>query len=303
MLDYKTEIFIRTAELLNISSAARALNISQPAVTASIKKLEEQFGVKLFLRHPRGLELTPAGALLFKNLKELKGLSVVIQNKMMQIQGEIHGCLRLGASPTVGDYILPKLLGSFCKLYPHIRYSLQIGNNQQIYRQLKEGNVELAFLAGNLPGKGLPAIRVAEDELVLIVSPRHPWGARPVVDKEALLGQPLILREQGSASRRDMEEAFAQIGLGLENLFVIAEFYSLEAIKAAVESGLGIALISRRAIAKELALRSLYAVKITGVDLTRKIQAVALNQSALTEGASRLLSFTLEGMNHIINGP
>jgi LysR family transcriptional regulator, transcriptional activator of the cysJI operon len=292
MLDYKTEIFIRTAALLNISQAARELNVSQPAVTAAIQKLEEQYGVKLFLRHPRGLELTQAGAKLYQRLKELKDRSVQVENEMMQIQGEIHGYLRLGASPTVGDYILPRLLGQFCKLYPDIRYSLQIGNNQQVYKQLKEGNIELAFLAGNLPGKSLNALRVFEDEMILIVSSRHPWRSCLVIEKEELVNQPLILRERGSASRKDMEKAFDEIGLAQEKLFIVAEFYSLEAIKTAVESDLGIALISRWAILKEQKLKCLHAVKIKGVNLVRGIHAVTLNENRLTEAASRFLKFS-----------
>ncbi len=291
MLDYKTEIFIRTAMLLNISQAARELNISQPAVTAAIQKLEEQFGVKLFLRHPRGLKLTQAGTKLYQCLKELKDRSIQVENEMMRIQGEIHGCLRLGASPTVGDYILPRLLGQFSKLYPDIRYSLQIGNNQQVFKQLNEGNIELAFLAGNLPGKRLKAVRVFEDELALIVSRRHPWSSRLTIDKEELPGQPLILRERGSASRKDMENAFEEIGLLPETLSVVAEFHSLEAIKAAVESDLGIALISLWAIIKEQKLNHLHVVRIEGVQLVRGIHAVTLNESRLTEAAARFSKF------------
>lgn len=297
MLDYKTEIFIRTAGLLNISQAARELNISQPAVTAAIQKLEEQFGVKLFLRLPRGLELTQAGTKLFQRLKELKDRSVQVENEMMQIQGEIHGCLRLGASPTVGDYILPRLLGRFSKLYPDIRYSMQIGNNQQVYKQLREGNIELAFLAGNLPGKSLNALRVFEDELALIVSRRHPWSSRSAIDKEELPGQPLILRERGSASRKDMEEAFEEIGLLQDTLSVVAEFHSIEAIKAAVESDLGIALISLWAIAKEQKLNYLHVIKIKGVKLVRGIHAVTLNESRLTEAAARFLNFAASSVD------
>ncbi|HSW36669.1 MAG TPA: LysR substrate-binding domain-containing protein, partial [Candidatus Limnocylindrales bacterium] len=225
-----------------------------------------------------------------------KSYAVRVQNEMMQIQGKVHGCLRLGASPTVGDFILPRLLGQFSKLYPEISYSMQIGNNQQIYRQLKEGNIELAFLAGKMPGKQLDAISVVEDEQVLIVSQRHPWSSRFSIEKEELFGQPLILRERGSASRKDMEEAFHKVGLEQDKLLIVAEFYSLEAIKLAVESDLGVALISLWAIAKEQKLNILHAVKINGVELVREIRAVMLNENSLTEVASRFLHFTINTM-------
>ena len=108
---------------------------------------------------------------------------------------------------------------------------MHIGNNDQIYAYLKEGRIELAFLVGALPGKRLAPRKVMEDELILVVSPRHPWSARGAVSGSELPALPLILRERGSGSRKDMEEAFAEMGLSPEELNVIADFNSFEAIK------------------------------------------------------------------------
>ena len=289
MLDYKAEVFIRVARSKTISQAARELNLSQPAVTTAIQKLEDQFGVKLFYRRSRGLELTTAGSRLYQHLWELKNRSIEAENEMMKIKGTVHGHLRLGASPTFGEYILPGLLGEFSRQHPQIGFSLVIGNNQQIYDRLKEGQVELAFLAGKLPGKRLAVFKILEDELVLIVSPRHPWSEVKILKKEELPAQPLIIREQGSSSRKETEEAIREMGFALDKLTVIAEFYSLEAIKGAVESGMGVALISRWAITKELKLKTLIPVKIRGISLRRDIFAAYLQESTLTEAASRLL--------------
>ncbi len=294
LLDYKVDIFLRTARLLNISQAARELNISQPAVTTAVQKLEKEFEVKLFFRYPQGLELTPTGILLQSRLQEIKDRCVQLENDMMQLRQELHGHLKLGASPTVSDYILPKLMGIFSDRFPRINYSLNTGNNAEVIRQLQEGKIELAFLAGNLPEQRSFSHKVLDDELVLIISPNHPWASQASINKEELLEQPLILRERGSGSRKETEEALVEIGLNPEQLKVIADFQSLEGIKNAVASGLGAALISRWAVTRELEQQSLLQVKIRDAVLRRDIFVVSLYEERLTEAAKRFLGFCKE---------
>lgn len=289
MLDYKAGVFIHVARCLNISQAARDLYISQPAVTAAIQKLEEHYGVKLFLRKSWGLELTPAGVLLYSHLKELEKASTGLENEMMRLRGTLHGRLSIGAAPTFGIYALPGLLGLFSRSHPEISYSLTIGNNDRVYADLLEGKIELAFLVGTLPGKRLVSRKVMDDELILVVSPHHPWSARDAVKGSELPAQPLILREKGSGSRKDMEEAFAEIGLLPEELAVIADFNSFEAIKQAVTANLGAALISRLAVKKDLARGRLSSVRIEGAGLSRDIYAATLPEARLTEAASCFL--------------
>jgi DNA-binding transcriptional LysR family regulator len=289
VLDYRAEVFIQVAQCLNITRASQDLYISQPAVTAAIQKLEEHYAVKLFLRKPAGLELTPAGVMLYRHLSKLKEASTKLNNEMMKLKGTVHGRLSIGAAPTFGNYILPRLLGFFSKSYPKISYNLLVGNNAQIYSYLREGRIELAFLVGTLPGKELAATKIMKDRLILVVSPRHPWSARETVSSSELLTQPLILREKRSSSRRDMEEAFAEMGLSPGELSAIADFNSFEAIKSAVHADLGAALISRWAVKRELEQGWLSPVKIEGVDLTRDIYAATLPGAGLTEAASRLL--------------
>lgn len=289
MLDYKADIFIKVAQTKNISRAARELNISQPAVSAAVQKLEEQFGVKLFFRLPRGLELTPAGSLLLKHLRELKNRATEAESEMAAARGTVEGQLRLGACPTFGEYILPGLLGPFSRRHPRIGYSLAIGNNRQVYGLLKEGRVELAFLAGKPPVRKLATYKIMEDELILIVPPGHPWSTRRELEKKELPEQPLIMRERGSGSRKETEEALSEMGLPPEKLKVIAEFHSLEAIKGAVAAGLGAALISRWAVAREVQLKTLVPVRIKDGSLHREIHAAHLPEPPLTAAAARLL--------------
>lgn len=289
MLDNRAEVFLHVARCLNISQAARDLFMSQPSVTSAIQKLEEHYSVKLFLRLPRGLELTPAGALLYRHLKELKDGAIDLENEMMKLKGTLHGKISIGASPTFGNYTLPHLLGCFSQLYPDISYSMHIANNTQVFAYLQEGKVELAFLVGSLPGKRLAAKKIMEDELVLVVAPGHPWTVSTTVQSSELPAQPLILREKGSGSRRDMEEAYAEMGLSPDELTIIAEFNSFEAIKQAVIANLGAALISRRAVEAEIEQGLLKTVRIEGVNLARDIYAATLPDAHLTAAASRLL--------------
>ena len=300
MLDYSAEVFIHVARCLNITQAARDLYISQPAVTTAIQKLEEYYAVKLFLRKSWGLELTPAGVLLYRHLKELKKTSTSLENEMMKLKGTLHGKLSIGAAPTFGNYILPHLLGHFSKSHPEISYNLYIGNNTQVYASLKEGKIELAFLVGILPGKGLVSRKIMKDELVLVASPHHPWSARESINGNELLSQPLILREKGSSSRKDMEEAFAEMGLSSEELIVIADFNSFEAIKQSVQANLGVALISRWAVKDELEQGQLNCIRIKGINLTRDIYAATMPKARLTEPASRFLQIVYKNPGNFL---
>lgn len=297
MLDNRVEVFLHVARCLNISQAARDLFMSQPAVTSAIQKLEDHYSIKLFLRLPRGLELTPAGVLLYRHLKELKDGVVDLENEMMKIRGTLHGKILIGASPTFGNYTLPHLLGLFSQLYPEISYRLTIANNSQVYAFLQEGKIELAFLVGTLPGKRLDAKKIMEDELVMIAAPGHPWASGVPVKSSELLTQPVILREKGSGSRKDMEEAYAEMGLPPDELIVIAELNSLEAIKQAVIANLGTALVSRRAAEKEIEQGLLKTVGIEGVKLARNIYAATLPDARLTAAASDLLQFVNKELN------
>ncbi len=298
MLDYRVEVFIHAARCLNISRAARDLHMSQPAVTAAIQKLEEHYAVKLFFRKSWGLELTPAGVQLYSHLKALKSASISLENEMIKLKGTLHGKVAIGAAPTFGNYTLPRLLGRFSQSHPEISYNLHIGNNDQIYACLQEGRIEVAFLVGALPGKRLAARKVMDDELILVVSPHHPWAARKAVSGSELPAQPLILREKGSGSRKDMEEAFAEMGLSPEELTVIANFNSFEAIKEAVQADLGAALISRLAVKGELERGQLNPVLIDGVNLCRSIYAATLPEARLTEAAARLLQMVSRELAH-----
>lgn len=297
MLDNRAEVFLHVARCLSISQAARDLFMSQPAVTSAIQKLEDHYSVKLFLRLHKGLELTPAGALLYRHLKDLKGSAVDLENEMMKIKGTLHGKLLIGASPTFGNYTLPHMLGRFSRLHPEISYSLHIANNSQVYAYLQEGKIELAFLVGAPPGKRITAKKIMEDELILIVARDHPWAAKGTVKSGELLNQPLILREKDSGSRRDMDDAYAEMGLSPGELIVIAEFNSFEAIKQAVMANLGAALISRRAAEVEIEKGLLKTVRIEGINLARDIHSATLPDARLTAAASGLLQLIKSELN------
>jgi DNA-binding transcriptional LysR family regulator len=302
MIDHRAEIFIHVARCLSISQAARDLYITQPSVTAAIQKLEEHYSVRLFHRNARGLELTAAGNLLYYHLRELKDKAVHLDNEMMDIKNEAHGRLLIGSSPTFGDYILPHLLGKFNEKYPGVTYKLHSGVNRQIYSRLQEGRIEVAFIVGSLPGKRIKAYKILEDEMVLILSPQHKYSKKKVITGEEIASLPLILREPGSGSRKDMEEALYSLGIDPAGLNIVAEFESPEAIKSAVESNLGVALMSRWAVAKEVQLDAISILNLDGVTIRRDIYVASLPEIQLTLTASRLIDMAVK-LDSLISKP
>jgi DNA-binding transcriptional LysR family regulator len=288
------------ARCLSISQAARDLYITQPSVTAAIQKLEEHYSVRLFHRKSRGLELTAAGNLLYHHLRELKDKAVHLDNDMMGLKSETHGRLLIGSSPTFGDYILPHLLGKFNEKYPGITYKLHSGVNRQIYSRLQEGRIEVAFMVGSLPGKRLKAHKILEDEMVLIIPPQHELSRKSVITGKEIKTLPLIMREPGSGSRKDMDEALNSLGIDPVKLNVVAEFESPEAIKSAVESNLGVALMSRWAVTKEVQLKTISILNLDGFKISRDIYVASLSDIQLTSTASRLIDMAVN-LKSLIN--
>lgn len=291
MLDYKADIFLHVARSLNITQTARELNFSQPAITIAIQKLEDYYRVNLFYRHKRGLKLTQAGEILFNHLQNLKDLSIRTENAMMNVQGIMHGHLEIGSSPSFGDYILPRLIGIFGESQPHITYNLRIGTNRKIYQMLREKTVEIAFFAGTPPSLKLNTQVMMEDELILIVGRKHHFRERTIIEKNELLGLSLIQRERGSESRRFVDSVVKKLGLDLKKLCINAEFTSLEAIKNAVEANLGAAMVSRCTCEKEIELKTLFPLRISGAAMKRNIYLATLDGFQLTNAAVRFLNY------------
>lgn len=294
MENFRLKVFRTVAEAMSFRKAAEMLHLSQPAVSQQIRALEEEARVRLFDRaggdgHGSQIALTEAGRVLLGYANRAAAVMAEAERALASLNHEVTGELRLGASTTVAQYLLPRILGAFLKQYPHVRMSVVSGNTEEIAEAVAEEKVALGIIEGPPMRRDVKTEPMAPDELVLIVSPSHMWaqrkGAIPVEDLGTV---PLLLRERGSGSRRVVERALKDAGLPLKSLKVAMELDSTEAIISGVEAELGVGFVSRWAVGKVLRLGSVKVVKVQGLRIVREFSFVHV---AGTEPAGAAAAF------------
>jgi DNA-binding transcriptional LysR family regulator len=252
--NFRVVVFRAVAERLSFRKAAEELYLTQPAVSLQIKALEEDLGVQLFDRTGAHITLTGAGEVLLDYAKQVNSLLVEAEHEIAALSGEHGGQLALGASTTIAQYVLPHLLGKFCKEHPRVRATLISGNTEHIVEAVKNQTIALGLIEGPARSRDVKTEPILQDELVLIASTAHEWAERTSVSCSDLCTAPLLMRERGSGSRHVIELALERRGIKRSSLHIVMELDSSEAIKSAVEAGLGVGFVSRWAIAKDLRL-------------------------------------------------
>ncbi|QNB46047.1 LysR family transcriptional regulator [Thermanaerosceptrum fracticalcis] len=245
MLDNGIKVFLTVVEKKSFSKAAKALFLTQPAVSFQIQMLEEYYGTRLFDRVNRTINLTAAGELLLKYANEMSILQAQLEREMQELTGKIRGKLIIGASTTIGEWVLPIIVGSFKKKHSDVELSLEIHNTEDIEHRLLEGELDIGFVEGPVHGKEIVKEKFIDDELVLVIPPGHPLSKKEEVSVSDFVNYPFILREKGSGTRVVMEKALDLAGYPHEKLDVIMEIGSTSAILEAVQKGLGISLVSK----------------------------------------------------------
>jgi DNA-binding transcriptional LysR family regulator len=265
-------LFRAVAEAGSFSRAAESVYVSQPAISMQVAELEAQLDLTLFHRLPRGVKLTAAGQLLFGYAQRLGALADEAQRAMAELKGLHRGRLSIGASTTIGVYLLPDLLGEYRRRYPEIDLQFDIANTEQIVNRLVDGTLDAGLTEGLPPNRDeLDNVIFLRDELVPIVRPDHPGlatGSEPLTLRE-LCAEPMILREPGSGTREVIEGALAKRRQKLQRIAMVLG--STEAIKRAVAAGLGVAIVSHLTIQTELALGRLAILSVRGFQLTRPL--------------------------------
>ena len=261
-------IFLAVAEEGGISRGAERLYISQPAVSKQLGLLEASLGLTLLERTPKGTTLTEAGRVLAGYARRLSGLEREAETAMAEMRGIERGTLTLGASLTVGAYLMPPLLAGYARRYPHIGLSLQIANTETIQARLREGSLDMALTEGFADDSALSAEVFAHDDLVAVAPPGHPLLTEPSVTAARFAGEPLIVREPGSGTRAVVEQAFRERGLTLVPRLSLG---STEAIKGAVAAGAGLAMVSRLAVSLELETGRLALLPLSDLILRRPL--------------------------------
>ena len=269
--NFRLKVFRAVAEHLNFHKAAERLFLTQPAVTLQIKALEEELGVRLFDRAGGRISLTRQGSILQEYAGKIAALALEAEQELGCRDGKVSGQLSLGVSTTIAQYVLPRLLGAFLAEYPAVQFSLRSGNTSDIVRLLLDGKVAIGLIEGPAGDPGIRKEPFMEDELVLIIPRQSEFDH---LSQSQFLESILLIREQGSGSRRVVEIALEKAGFKLKSFKKVIDLDSTEAIKSAVEAGLGIGFVSSWAISKELELGTLKVARLTGVRIVRHFALV-----------------------------
>jgi DNA-binding transcriptional LysR family regulator len=290
----RLEIFAKVAELGSFSRAAEALFLTQPTVSEHVRALEDELGLPLLDRLGRGATPTRAGQLLLDYAKRLLALGREARQAMEHFQGRMLGELVIGGSTIPGEYVLPALVGRFKRKYPDISVCLLIGSSQQVSDWAEEGRVEVGVVGARAAARSLESTSLMSDELVVVVGRDHPWAGRADVSMEELRREPMIVRERGSGSRKAFEDALAKVGLGLDGFRVVGEMGSTQAVKQGVSAGVGVSIISRRAVEDECRVRRLASLYLQGLEVSRNFYLVTHRERSRAPLAQAFLEF-LEG--------
>jgi len=230
--------------------------------------------VKLLDRQQRGASPTKAGELLLAYARRILQLQREARQALDEFQGRMSGELVVGASTIPGEYVLPPLIGLFKAKFPDISISLLIGDTQGVLDWVLEGRVEVGVVGAQIDHRAIEYRELMPDELVLVVPAEHPWRARKSVTLEEVRQEPLIVRERGSGSRHALERALGDVGLDLAAFRVVGEMGSTQAIKQAVKAGVGVSMISKRAVADECRAKLLWCVEVKDLRFARAFYLV-----------------------------
>jgi DNA-binding transcriptional LysR family regulator len=263
------EIFVKVAELGSFSRAAEALFLTQPTVSEHIRTLEDELGVRLLDRLGRGAAVTRAGQLLSSYAKRLLALSREARQAMDGFQGRMSGELQVGASTIPGEYVLPAMIGRFKEKYPDISITLLIGDSQAVIDWVAEGRAELGVVGARLSHRGVDYKELMPDDVVVVVPAAHPWHGRRQITLEELRGEPLLIRERGSGTRAALEAALGEAKQDLSSFRLVGEMGSTQAIKQAVKAGVGISVVSKRAVEEECKAGVLWCLRIKDLKVVR----------------------------------
>lgn len=296
MLDYRLLVFRTVAEKLNVTRAARELHISQPAVSQHIRLLEEHFGAALFRRSPHGLALTAEGHALFDHAQRVGEMHRAVEGAIRSRSRILSGEVRCGASTTIGQYLLPPLLGRFHQLHPGLQLQLSLGNTEEMVGALLAGKIELAFIEGPSRRPDLATEKFFEDELFCTAAPSHPLAKAGKASKADLAQSEFAMREHGSGTRTVAESALKRFGLNPKKLRVAFVLTKSESIKGVLETGGTLGFLSRLVVRKELAAGTLQIIPVRGLRMARPFHAIYLRGAQPHGGAGAFLAFVKEAL-------
>ncbi len=290
MADRRLQVFHTVARHLSFTKAAEALHMTQPAVTFQVRQLEEYFNTRLFDRTHNRISLTEAGRRVFEHADRIFALYSEMENAVRELTGEISGLLIIGASTTIAEYMLPALLGDFKQKYPDVNVRLKVSNTEGVVHMVENNVIDLGVVEAPVANKNLAVEVCRMDQLVLIVPNGHELADRESVAVADIANYPYICREEGSGTREVIAEHLTSSGMKDIALDVSMELGSPEAVKGAVEAGMGLSVVSKATVVKELKLGSLVAIPLEP-PLQRPFSFVHQKQKFRLRAMDELLEF------------
>ncbi len=294
MADRRLQVFHTVARLLSFTKAADALHMTQPAVTFQVRQLEEYFNTRLFDRTHNRISLTVVGQKVYEYAEEIFERYADMENAVKQLTGDVSGTLVIGASTTIAEYMLPNLLGDFKSKYPDIKLSLQVGNTENIVSMVEDNIIDLGVVEAPVLNKSLAVTLCHTDPLVAALPKGHPLAKKKTLSPADLFqDNAYICREEGSGTREVINTYLQENGVDISKVDVAMELGSPEAIKGAIEGGMGVSILSRSTLDKEIQLDSLVVLPLTP-SLERPFSFVHQKQKFRLQAMNELLSFACE---------
>ncbi|MDB5904408.1 MAG: transcriptional regulator [Betaproteobacteria bacterium] len=262
MADRRLQVFYTVAKQLSFTKAAEQLFMTQPAVTFQVKQLEEHFNTRLFERSHGRIALTPAGRIVVEYAERILTMSEEMDTRVADLTGVVAGPLLLGASTTIAEFILPQILGEFKARHPEVQAHMTVANSETIVNRVADHTIDVGLIESPSYLPSLQNEICCDDELVLICAPTHALATRRTVTAHDIAAIPIVRREPGSGTREFTDNYFRERGVPPEDLNLVMELGSPEAMKGVVETGIAVAIVSRATIAKELKLGSVVAIPL-----------------------------------------
>jgi len=271
-MDYRDSVFISVAENLSFSKAANDLHISQPAITRHIKELEERYKTTLFERKGNKIYLTTAGEKVYHAFKKISQQYRNLDFEIGQLHHNFSGEFKLGASSTISQYVIPKIIASFHKRYPQIQIYLLNGNSFEMENLLLDNKIDLALVENHSTQSGVQYTNFLDDELIIVTGKNSVYAKHDTISLQDLTQIPIVLREQGSGTLEVIQHTLKKQNIHFEQLNTLIHLGSTESIKNFLQDFDGLAIVSEKAVQNELYLQTLVKIKIVGFSISRKFR-------------------------------
>ena len=293
MADRRLQVFHAVAKQLSFTKAAEVLFMTQPAVTFQIKQLEEHFNTRLFDRGHGRITLTPAGELVLTYAERILGMSSEMDVRLAEMTGEVGGSLLVGASTTIAEFLLPRILGEFKSKYPNVRPRLIVANSESIETRVAEHTIDIGFIESPSHQPNLQTEICCEDELQVVCNPKFPLARLKEITPQHLVDHPFVSREPGSGTREFTEVYLRKHGIDVDQMQPVMELGSPVALLEVVETGLGYAVVSRTSVMKSLRLGDLVSIPLKP-RLTRKLSMVYPKEKFRSRLVTAFVDFAIQ---------